>query len=169
MMEGKFSTKPDISLKETSSFWCHACLDDKFIAEQSFDPRYCFGCCEFLLWEAELLPPTKRPAWIPKPQDDKKPPKNLYQVPVVGSGNMSTLTDKKFEVDIINPPVTNRTFGKRGPKRKDLPRKIIEHLASEGMGSKAIASRLNNELGIKVSYKTIQRLLSRERKSAQAT
>ena len=44
-----------------------------------------------------------------------------------------------------------------------LPRELISQWAGEGMGSKAIASKLNSELGIKVSYKTVQRVLSGER------
>ena len=44
-------------------------------------------------------------------------------------------------------------------KKKDLPEDYIMQLADAGMGSKAIATRLKSELGIEVSYKTIQRLL----------
>jgi hypothetical protein len=81
---------------------------------------------------------------------------------------MSTLNDKKSEVDIIQPPVGKvtrekqpiKTEAKRGPKHKALPRELISQWAGEGMGSKAIASKLYSELSIKVSYKTIQRLLS---------
>ncbi|MFC1995182.1 helix-turn-helix domain-containing protein [Chloroflexota bacterium] len=152
-------------MKNTKSdnFWCHACLDDKPIEKLSFDSRYCRGCCEFLLNEARMLSPSKHPAWIPKPQDAKKPSENLYQVPEVVSGNMSTVNDGKYEVDIFKTQTPQRTLGKRGPKQKDLPQELIERWADEGMGSKAIASRLNGELGIKVSYKTIQRVLSRGR------
>jgi hypothetical protein len=144
-------------------FWCHACLDDKPIEEQSFDSRYCLGCCDFLLNEVNMLSGNKRPAWIPKPQDGKIPPENLYQVQTVVSGNMSTLENKKITVDIFEAMTPRRMLGKRGPKQKDLPHEVIEQWFSEGMGSKAIASRLKNELGIKVSYKTIQRVLSGER------
>ncbi|MFC2042478.1 hypothetical protein ACFLTV_03205 [Chloroflexota bacterium] len=73
---------------------------------------------------------------------------------------MSTVKSEKSEVDIINPPEPKRTPGKRGPKHKELPQELIEKWASKGMGSKAIASRLNRELDIKISYKTIQRALS---------
>ena len=139
-------------------------VDDKPIKEQSFDSRYCLGCCDFLLNEASMLPPSKRPAWIPKPQNDKEPLENLYQVPEVVSGNMSTLENQKTTVDIIEAMTPKRTLRKRGPKQNDLPRELIEQWASDDMGSKAIASRLNRELGIRVSYKTIQRLLSRNRK-----
>jgi len=77
--------------------------------------------------------------------------------------NMSTLNDKKSEVDIFKPSVGKVTREKRGPKHKALPHELIKHWAGEGMGSKAIASKLNSELGINVSYKTIQRTLAGER------
>ncbi|MFC1955772.1 hypothetical protein ACFLWZ_04495 [Chloroflexota bacterium] len=144
---------------KANSFWCHACLDDKPIEKQSFDSRYCRGCCEFLLNEARMLSPSKRPAWIPKPQDGKKPSKPSTRV----SGNMSTVNDGKYEVDIFKTQTPKRAVGKRGPKQKDLPKETIEQWAGEGMGSKSIATRLDKELGIKVSYKTIQQLLSKAR------
>jgi len=56
------------------------------------------------------------------------------------------------------------TGTKRGPKRRQLPEDLIKQWSSEGMGSKAITSQLKAELGITVSYKTIQRILSGERK-----
>jgi len=74
--------------------------------------------------------------------------------------NMSTVNGKKSEVDIIQPPVSKVTHEKRGPKQKALPQELIKQWVGEGMGSKAIASRLKSELGIKVSYKTVQRALS---------
>jgi len=132
--------------------------------EQSPDPRYCQGCCDFLLKEAEMLPATRRPAWMPKPQKPEKAHKKQYQVSQVGGGIMSTLADKKSEVDIIHPSVMSRASGKRGPKRRRLPEDLIRQLAGEGMGSKAIAGWLKAERGVTVSYKTIQRILSGERK-----
>ena len=77
---------------------------------------------------------------------------------------MSTSDDKKTTVDIIKPSVAKVTRGKRGPKHRDLPGDLIKQLAGEGMGSKAIATQLKKEQGINVSYKTIQRVLSGERK-----
>ncbi len=74
-------------------------------------------------------------------------------------GIMSTLTGKKSEVDIIQPSVGKVTREKRGPKFTELPEDLIRQLAGEGMGSKAIASRLKAE-GLEISYKTIQRRLA---------
>ena len=118
-----------------------------------------------------MLAGNKRPAWIPKPYSysvrgavareitGEKP------IPVVVDGvlNMSTLNDKNSKVDIIEPSVAKVTRGKRGPKQKPLPQELIEQWASEGMGSKAIASQLKRGQGIDVSYKTIQRVLSGQR------
>ena len=147
-------------------FFCHACLEDKNEQELSPDSRYCQWCYDFLLKEAEILPSNKCPAWIPKPQrspvEAKNKPRSQYQVSRVGYGIMSPLEHQKSVVDIIRPAVTSRASGKRGPKHRQLPEDLIWRLAGEGYGSKAIATRLK-EQGIKVSYKTIQRVLSGER------
>jgi len=142
-------------------FFCYTCLEDKDRKELSPDPRYCRGCYDFLLKEAEMLSGGKRPAWIPK--EGKIGHQKSIQVSGDVVLNMSTLNDKKSEVDIIQPSVGKVTREKRGPKQQALPQELIKQWAGEDMGSKAIASKLNNELGIKVSYKTIQRLLSGER------
>ena len=99
--------------------------------------------------------------------DDWKP-KKAHKKAVQVAGDMrrimSPLESKKIEVDIIHPPGATRTSGKRGPKHRSLPEDLIRHLAGEGMGSKAIAARLKAEHRVKVSYRTIQRILSGERK-----
>lgn len=158
---GYFSTERDREIEKAGGFWCHTCLVSHLAREQSPDPRYCMGCYEFLLKEAEMLPSTKRPAWLPKPQ---KAGEKQYQVSEDVVSIMSTLEGKKFEVDIIHPPGATRAVVKRGPKHRQLPEDLIRQLASEGMGSKMIVARLKAEHGIIVSYKTIQRILSGERK-----
>ncbi len=150
---------------QLGGFFCHACVVDKPVSEQSPDSRYCQACYDFLLKEAERLPDNKHPKWIPRAQSKKDSTGKIgHQKSIQVSGDvvliMSTVNGKKSEVDIIQPPVGKVTRGKRGPKQKPLPQELIEQWAGEGMGSKAIASKLNSELGIKVSYKTIQRLLS---------
>jgi hypothetical protein len=161
---GYFDVKRDIEIEKSGGFWCHACLVSHPATEQSPDPRYCEGCYEFLLKEAEMLPASKCPAWIPKPQKPEKAGEKQYQVSEDVVSIMSTLEGKKFEVDIIHPPGATRAVVKRGPKHRQLPEDLIRQLASEGMGSKVIAARLKAEHGIIVSYKTIQRILSGERK-----
>ena len=158
---GYFDVKRDIAIEKAGGFWCHACLVSHLAREQSPDPRYCQGCYEFLLKEAEMLPAFKRPAWIPKP---RKAGEKQYHVSQDVVSIVSTIKGKKIEVDIIQPSVAIRAVVKRGPKHRQLPEDLIRQLASEGMGSKVIAARLKAEHGIIVSYKTIQRILSGERK-----
>jgi hypothetical protein len=112
--------------------------------------------------EAKLLSSGKCPAWIPKAQNGKRAVKNQYPVSKATVLNMSTLADMKSEVDIIHSRVDMVSREKRGPKHKTLPIEVIMQWASEGMGSKAIAARLNRD-AIQISYKTIQRLLSGQR------
>ncbi len=143
-------------------FFCYTCLEDKDRKELSPDPRYCQGCYDFLLKEAEMLPGGKRPAWIPK--EGKIGHQKSIQVSGDVVLNMSTLGDEKSTVDIIHPSVAKVTREKRGPKQKALPQELIKQLHRDGIGSKAIATHLKKEMGIGVSYKTIQRVLSGERK-----
>ncbi len=169
--------KHDNAIVEASGFFCHACVVDKPVSEQSPDSRYCLGCYDFLLKEAEILSPGKHPKWVPRAQSEKDSTGKIgHQKSIQVSGdvvlNMSTLSDQKSEVDIIQLPVGKvtrekqpiKTEAKRGPKHKALPRELISQWAGEGMGSRVIASKLNSEFGIKVSYKTVQRLLSGERR-----
>jgi hypothetical protein len=144
-------------------FWCEACLIARPLDDQSPDPRYCQGCYDFLLKEARMLKEAgswRRPDWIPKL---KTSPKKVGYASTPTPRNMSTLKEDKIEVDIIQPSVAKVAHGKRGPKRKVLPDDLIKRWAGEGMGGKAIATRLKIEHGVKVSYKTIQRVLSGER------
>jgi len=95
-------------------------------------------------------------------------PKKAHKkvVPVIDDVRriMSPLESKKIAVDIIYPLDATRARVKRGPKHRALPEDLIRQLAGEGMGSKAIVARLKVEHGVKVSYRTIQRILSGERK-----
>lgn len=173
-------TKAEIE-KEIGAFFCHACLEDKPVTEASPDPRYCQGCYDFLVKEAEMLLEGKHPAWIPKPQKapvgggeishdaPEKPSDGMFKgdtIPDNGktlSIDMSTLGSKKNEAAVNKPQASPRTASRRRPRHKALPHALIKQWADEGMGSKAIATKLKRELGIKVSYKTVQRVLSSER------
>jgi hypothetical protein len=148
---------------DTMAFFCYACLIDKPAIEASPDPRYCQGCYDFLSKEAGLLD-GRKPTWVPK--DSQSITRALLESsckPVqpasgvghnsigsqIGSGIMSTVESKKDDA-------------KRGRKHKALPHELIKQWVGEGMGSRVIALKLNNELGISVSYKTIQRTLAGE-------
>jgi hypothetical protein len=166
LTEPIFSIKRDNELISAGThFWCEACLIARPIDDQSPDTRYCQGCYDFLLKEAEMLRETgswRRPAWIPKPQTS---PRKAGGAPAPIPRIMSTVAGKKFEVDKIQPSVaietpTKRLSNKRGRKPKELPKDLIMKLASKGVGSKAIASKLRTDHDITVSYKTIQRILT---------
>jgi hypothetical protein len=151
------------------TFWCKTHLGDLPISEQSPDSRYCQDCYEFLLKEARLLSSHQgRPNWIPNPS--KYPvgkatkSKSTLQKPAglspQGTLNMHTVNEEKSEVCIIPSETPKRTKTKRGPKHIELPDDLILKWANEGMGSKAITTRLKGEHGIKVHYSTIQRRIS---------
>ncbi len=61
------------------------------------------------------------------------------------------------------PKLAHVSHGKRGPKFKALPIEMITQWAGEGMGSKAIVTRLKSEKGTKVHYSTIQRIITGQR------
>jgi len=131
---------------------------DKPASEASPDPRYCQGCYDFLLKEAEILSPGKHPKWVPRAQSKKDSTgkssgQKVIQVSQDVVLNMSTVNGKKSEVDIIQPPGATRNTVKRGPKSKQLPQGLILQWVGEDMGSKAITTRLREEQGITVSYK----------------
>ena len=72
---------------------------------------------------------------------------------------MSTLNSPSLTVDNLGARSRPTTY-----KKRQLPDDKIKRLHKGGMGAKAIATRLKKEQGIDVSYKTIQRILSGERK-----
>lgn len=164
-----FSSESDIEIEQAGGFFCEACLIGKPINEQSPDPRYCQDCYTLLLNEARMDTNRRSADWKPKklskkptPQAEKVDEKSAY----VSQGIrtiMSPMEGKKNEVDIIEARDGIRTRARRGRKPQDLPQEWIMRLADEGMGSKAITSRLKEEYGIIVSYKTVQRVIKKAR------
>jgi len=166
----EFDTKRDNELIAAGThFYCEGCLVAKPIADRSPDPRYCRDCNDFLAGEAEALGPGRRGgAWIPKPQKPLHPQTS----PPTPSRNR---TRRAVVRDIIvkKPrPISGEGVGgrtvimshhKRGPKHQKLPEDLIKRLAAEELSSRAIEARLKAR-GISVSYKTIQRILSGERR-----
>lgn len=133
-------------------FWCYTHLADLPLSEQSLDPRYCRRCYKVLSQEASDMKSSgirRKPWWILKATGEK-----TVKVVEQPSQIMSTSNAIKNTVDII--PLTVPT--RRGPKNHVLPDERIIQLAFSGMGSKAIATKLQSE-GCSVSYKTVQRRL----------
>ncbi|MFC1930255.1 hypothetical protein ACFLW6_05340 [Chloroflexota bacterium] len=150
--------------------FCHACCKDFPPETMSPDPRYCPECYEFLLKEAELITNWKKPAWVPvitpsckrveAKSDAEKPPTHGG----VPTAKLSKLNEVSNSMDNFRPRGRPKTYRKR-----ELPENLIYQLYNEGLGSQAIAARLKKEKGVEVSYKTIQRMLSGERKSVDVT
>ena len=156
-------------VRNNGKFFCHACLADK--TNQSPDPRYCRGCYELLLKEAEMDTRRKDSDWKPitPTPEPKIGDEKLAQAQDIGRTIMATLESDKIKVDIIPLATPTRSFinsnNKRGPKPRTLPTDPIMQWASKGLGSKAISTRLKKDLGVTVNYKTIQRrLITAERK-----
>ncbi len=137
--------------------FCHTCFRD--FKAKSADPRYCPECFDLLMDEASMLPPKKRPAWIPKIGDKKTIP-----VPQDTVLNMHTINGENIR-SVHNSPAALpvKPSSKRGPKHRDLPEDLIRQWADQGMGSKSIAARLKREQSIEVHYSTIQRILKGQR------
>ena len=156
-VNGYFDIKGDIVIEKAGGFFCEACLVAKPPTEDvSPDPRYCPSCYEFLLIEASILPQSQRPKWIPRMS-----PRTLPEGLVKGDKKeKSRYPIPNHVVLIMSTPGSQET---RGRKHRALPMELITRWAGEGMGGKAIAARLKGEHGIKVSYKTIQRLLTGQR------
>jgi hypothetical protein len=156
-MSGKysFSIKEDIAIVNAGGFLCLGCLTGKPTDELSLDTRYCTDCYSFLLEEAKTDTSRRSMSWKPvvtsqdSPQKRQEQGKEVAQAPTDVRLIKSTSNGEKARVDIIHPSVT-----KRGPRFINLPRNLIKGLSAQGMGSKAIATRLKTE-GTKVSYKTI--------------
>ena len=166
LVTGYFSIERDKEIISTGGFFCQACVVGKPLDDVSSDPRYCQGCYEVLVAEAKLLPTTKRPKWVPKSplRHGKISPEKTIPVSQDEVLIMHTIKQEKSKVCIIQPQVGKVAYEeKRGPKHKDLPEDLIKQWDGEGMGSKAIVSRLKRELDIKVHYSTIQRILKGQR------
>lgn len=99
-MNSYFDIKRDREIIESGGFFCAACLVGKPVTEQSPDSRYCEGCYDLLKKEAALLPPTKRPGWIPQNLQKAKE----ASASVVSDG-AEALPAKEIGVSKIVPPV----------------------------------------------------------------
>lgn len=174
-----FDSRRDAEVITAGGFFCQACLVGKPAEERSVDSRYCQGCHEFLKEETEKVVPRTNCLEIVGGKDIiqkslEKAQGGTFKGDIinkrgvvgvkVGSGIMSTVERVKTETDAISSSPPSVEGVKRGPKQRRLPEGLIKQLARRDMGSKSIAAKLKRDKGITVSYKTIQRVLSGERK-----
>lgn len=172
--EDYFSCKCDRAIIGAGGFYCQACLMGRPAGEQSPDPRYCQRCYEFLLEEASLLHPTKRPKWIPKTEVIGIPQQcsNAF-LDAENNKPMEIHTDKQKEVllhtkDVTSHAYQNPTLGRPktnigGRPKKDVPVELIHKLSEEGLSIGRIVKELKRQ-GQSISAMTISRVLTGERR-----
>ena len=142
------------------TFYCHACLEDKPANEQSLDPRYCHGCCEFLLNEAKILPRGKRPSWIPTINREASPSE-----PEPLSLRAKQGVEQARGCNKISIGVLDRVGSKRGRRRISIPMELIAQITKEGITScRGISQRLKSEYDIGCSFMTVARVIKGNRK-----
>jgi hypothetical protein len=144
------------------AYFCRGCLEGKTKEQISRrDIRYCLDCQALVEREYGQL----RQRYIPVPYNHQNPPEDPLcsadkGIPT-GEQNtkMSMLNSETASLDNFKPRGRPKTY-----KKRQLPEREIKKLYDGGMGAWAIATKLKKEEGIDVSYKTIQRILSGERK-----
>ncbi len=132
MPEGYFSIKRDNELIASGShFWCKACVVAKPLDDISPDVRYCQGCYDILLKEAELLPTNKRAAWMPKNVSRKTAPDTTQTTPARQE------VVAKLAAPIISPaenkPVVMQHAGGRPRKEGRVSRATKWRRAKQGV------------------------------------
>ncbi len=158
----------DIERDKVYSYFCEACLTGKKKSQMSkVDMRCCSQCQPFIEADSKL----RRGKYSPtaeltdahhKPSDvnlSSNSVPSMERYSEKGKTKMSTLNPPSVKVDNFRPRGRPKTY-----RKLQLPDDKIKQLYQEGLGAKAIASQLERERGIDVSYKTIQRVLSGERR-----
>lgn len=152
----------DIETDKQFPCFCQACLVGKSEEQMSKrDVRYCLDCQPFIEREYSRL----RQRYIPITYNHQN-----HQIDTFSNADiethrgkqkkkMSTIDSAMLRVDKLKPRIRSKTY-----KKRILPDGQIKQLHNEGMGSKAITNKLRVERGITVSYKTIQRVLSGQRR-----
>ncbi|MFC2063194.1 hypothetical protein ACFLS8_04560 [Chloroflexota bacterium] len=173
MRDGYFSARRDSELLATGNFiWCLACLVAKPNSEKSPDLRYCQGCYESLLKEADLLG-TSRPTWIPRPVLSSKPTAPQPNPDIKNAGTTCSTSIKQSGVLVAsntentqlyqNLPQDRSKPNVGGRPKKDIPVELIRKLAGKGKSIGAIVKTLKSR-GAPVSAMSVSRVLSGARK-----
>ena len=133
-------------------FFCRACLELRPLKKMSKDARY----CKFCQWVIE----------------------EEYRIRAEGKGSSLESLYKPVERLLCEQdgvsnssrdgnPVPANLKQRDAYKKRALPEDLIRSLASGGLSSRAISEHLKNEQGVEVSYSTIHRLVSGERKNPE--
>jgi len=116
-------------------FWCDTCLVACPNSEASPRAGRCLSCYGSLHREAAITPSPVKPTW-------------------------DIITPDQSTV----PAQAQVTTGKRGPRHHALPEELIRQLATEKKSSRKIADEVRLRTKTTVSYRTVQRILSGQRK-----
>ena len=149
----------DIERDKLLPYWCQACLVGKESGQMSPDPRYCNGCYELLVKEAQML--TRHADWMP--QDGKISPENMGTTNSLNTEPAGVLLYLKSEKSqsYQNPARTTKV-NLGGRPRKDIPVKLIHKLSKQGLSIGKITRELKAQ-GQPISAMSVQRVLSGER------
>jgi hypothetical protein len=158
-MEGTYF---DFTRDKKFSYFCQGCLvgkTEEYISKK--DVRYCITCQPLVEKGYDQL----RQKYTPIPYNGQNHREDTHinadiQIPI---GEQKT---KMSTLNSTSPTVDNfRWMGRpKVYKKRLLPEDKINQLNKEGIGAKAIATYLKTEADIFVSYKTVQRVLSGERR-----
>lgn len=142
---------------QTNTFFCHTCLTDRPVDEQSSDPRYCQYCFDYLNnHEVPLLSgfPIK-PKWMPKVQkvDVQKIPENPITPPT-----LPPTSAKSAVVDLVRSDGIKQG---RPAKTPELSQLILK-MADKCPNGNQIFEQLNKQ-HVKVSRRTVYNILAGQR------
>jgi len=143
-----FDIKRDKAIIEAGGFWCSGCLVGKPATEVSHDSRYCRGCYELLLKEAELEGSRRAGEWMPKKGKRLAEPSASTTSSVI-----KALPDNDNSCDKV---AHEEMYG--GNAVTDFVTGRIRELAAQGMSCRAIEKELA-AVGVTISYRTIHRRL----------
>ena len=137
----------------SKQFFCRACLELQPLKKMSKDARYC-NFCQRVVEEEYRIRAEGRGVplmWIYKP---------VERLCCEQEGVSNSPREGN--------PVPANLKQKRGAYQKqNLPANLIRHLAGQGMSSRKISEHLKDEEGLEISYSTIRRLVSGERKQPE--
>ena len=142
---GYFNIGKEMEMVKAGGFFCESCLVGKPKTDISPDPRYCQGCYDFLVKEAEMLSGKGRPAWMPRTPPPEPALTSSGYVPDRAKA-VPKLKHKEITIGVIGTP---------------LEIVIVRKLHEGGVSIRAIEKKLKAE-GIKTSRSTIQRILRKE-------
>ena len=147
-----FDIKRDIEVINKGGFFCLGCIVGKKATEQSPNPLYCQWCYDSLKADGYKFDgkATEFKMAVLTTESVSTPIKEVET-------NMATVNDPSPSVANFRPRGRPKTY-----KKRSLPNEKIMQLNKQGLGSKAIASKLQKQ-GIDVSFRTIARILAGER------